>query len=108
MVMGRFLVAVPQSPVPPGCSETEPSVKLMRATRDGGSWVSSALGPVSPEARVASLSGTCALTVGDNKNKEAARHSRKAMVRLSVRLAFIAFPLNKEPKIGRWVPETLT
>src|SRR5208337_1004496 len=99
MVMGRFLVAVPQSPVPPGCRETEPSVKLMRATRDGGSWVSSALGPISPEVTVASFCGPCALTAGDNKNKEAARHSSNAMVLLAVRLAFIAFPLIRNPEL---------
>src|SRR5215469_9990266 len=37
MVIGRFLTALPQSPSPPGCRETEPSTMLMRATRLGGS-----------------------------------------------------------------------
>jgi len=35
--LGRFVAALPQSPCPPGLQETEPSTKLMRATRVGGS-----------------------------------------------------------------------
>src|SRR5437762_2919616 len=37
MVTGRFLAALPQSPCPPGCNDTEPSMMLTRATRLGGS-----------------------------------------------------------------------
>src|SRR5438876_86866 len=37
MVTGRFLAAFPQSPSPPGCNDTEPSMMLTRATRLGGS-----------------------------------------------------------------------
>src|SRR5271157_6371053 len=95
MVMGRFFAAVPQSPVPPGCRETEPSVKLIRATREGGSWASSALGPTSAVERLETFSWSCALTAGDKKNREAARHNRNEKMLLAVTLAFITFSPDK-------------
>ena len=50
MVTGRFLAAAPQSPEPPGCTDTLPSTELMRATRVGGS-LSSALAFCTPRRR---------------------------------------------------------
>src|SRR5438105_5400354 len=61
MVTGRLRTAFPQSPCPPGCMDTEPSTKLRRATRFGGSLVAS-----SSSARAG----------GANKTKTEARHAK--------------------------------